>query len=56
MVAALLIIDPYLPETVVGLAIFISLGVLIYGLMLVLFQKKELIWFVNGIFDLVKKS
>ncbi len=56
MVTGLLIIDRYLPETISGLAIFISLGVLIYGLMLVLFQKKDLIWFVNGIFDLVKKS
>jgi len=56
MVAALLIIDPYLPETVVGLAIFISLGALVYGLMLALFQKEELIWLVNGIFGLVRKS
>lgn len=55
MTAGLLIADPYLPETIAGLIAFVILGGLIYGLMVVLFQKEELIWFIGGVLNLIKK-
>lgn len=56
MVSGLVMVDVLIPETIIGLAIFISLGALIYGTIVILFQREELIWFINGVLVLIKRA
>lgn len=55
MALVLLAVNNFLPQTFLGLALFILIGVLIYLILLFLFVKKELVWFQKSLLALVKK-